>query len=328
MVDAINSDDSAELGLTFAYRDEFLDLFYDPSDLQINSRTSCKLSVLKIENGDFILDRLYEALSDASLSYVLSRREIQDFQADPMRAMKITNDVRSRFQKPNAKNGEGGEVLLYALLETITGAPKLLSKMGLKTNNEMPIFGSDGLHLLKVDDKNYQLIFGESKMYGDLGEAISNAFLSMYNASQDRFVQDRCLVAPQLMRETVSDAQLKFIESVLTPTAGSGSSRPQQAFGVFVAFDIEVDDYPLAIHSDEEIKAEYLSRANDKMAAKIPLIRKKIHQYGFDAVPFHIFAIPFLKKMVNGEQLGAAQARVEMQRHLRFGHVPKDQDVA
>lgn len=328
MVDAINSGDSAELGLTFAYRDEFLDLFYDSVDLKVNPRTSCKLSILKIENGNFVLDRLYEALSNASLSYVLSRKEIQELHADPMKAMKIANDVRARFQKPNAKNGEGGEVLLYALLETITGAPKLLSKMGLKTNNEMPIFGSDGLHIFKVSDNKYQLIFGESKMYGDLGEAISSAFNSMYDASQNGFIHDRYLVAPQLMRETVSEEQLKFIESILTPAAGSGSSPPQQAFGVFVAFDIDVDDYSPANYTDEEIRAEYFYRAETKMSAKIPLIQKKIDQYDFGAVPFHIFAIPFLKKTVNGEQLGTAQAREEMQRHLRFGRVSKGQDVA
>lgn len=323
-----DTNESFELELTLADREGFLDLFYDPIDIDVNQRTQCKLSILKIENGDFVLDRLYDALADASLSYVLSRREIEAFRANPMKAMKVTNEVRAKFQKPNETNGEGGEVLLYAMLEAVTGAPKLLSKMSLKTNNEMPVFGSDGLHILKVDDANYQLIFGESKMYGDLGQAISNAFNSMDQAKSSNFIQDRALVAPQLMRETVTEEQLDYIEEVLVPTPGSAHSWPKHAFGVFVAFDIDVEDYALEEHSDEEIESHYLKLANDAIASKVPLIERNIQKYGFGATPFHIFVVPFLKKTVNGKQMGAAASRRAIQQHLRFGYVFKDQDVA
>ncbi|MDK8826519.1 HamA C-terminal domain-containing protein [Corynebacterium striatum] len=317
-----------DLDLTIVNREEFLGLFYEPVDFCVNRRTKCKLSVMKIENGNFILDQLYDAVADASLSYVLSRKELNKFLRDPKFAMSVTNKVRAKFQSPNDTNGEGGEVLLYALLEAVTGAPKLLSKMGLKTSNEMPVFGSDGLHILKTDEKNYQLIFGESKMYGDLGRAISNAFESMHEASMNNFINDMTLVAPQLMRESVSEQQLDYLEKLLIPPLGAGMSPPKQAFGVFVAFDIDVDDYELEEHSDDEIETEFLARAKAAMESKIPLITNKIRQFGFGAVPFHIFAIPFLKRTVNGQQTGAAVSRKAMQRRLRFGYISENEDVA
>lgn len=165
-------------------------------------------------------------------------------------------------------------------------------------------------------------------MYGDLGRAISNAFESMHEASMNNFINDMTLVAPQLMRESVSEQQLDYLEKVLIPPPGAGMSPPKQAFGVFVAFDIDVDDYELEEHSDDEIETEFLARAKAAMESKIPLITNKIRQFGFGAVPFHIFAIPFLKRTVNGQQTGAAVSRKAMQRRLRFGYISENEDVA
>lgn len=323
-----DTNDSLELDLTIVNRDAFLDLFYDPIEIDVNARTQCKLSILKIENGDFVLDRLYDELSNASLSYVLSRRELSNALKNPAKVMAITNEVRAKFQKPNDTTGEGGEVFLYALLEAMTGAPKLLSKMSLKTNNQMPVFGSDGLHILKADDDTYEMIFGESKMYGDLGQAISKAFQSMHDGDSDDFLKDRTLVAPQLMGETVSDEQLKYIENILLPPPGTKAKRPKKAFGVFVAFDIDVDDFSIQDHSDDEIEAEYQNLAQLAMTEKTDLIRTKIEQFNFGATPLYIFAVPILKKVVNGEQLGVAATRKALQRRLYYGRSNGDHDVA
>lgn len=316
------------LGLTLDDRDGFLDLFYEPVILQVNRRTECKLSVLKVENGNFILDRLYDVLANASLTYVLSRNEVRKFLAEPFNAVAWVNRVQAKFQEPNDTNGEGGEVLLYAFLEAVVGAPKLLSKMELKTNNRMPVYGSDGLHFLKSSEGQHQIIYGESKMYGELGQAISNAFESINEASMNQFRHDLSLVSPQLMKEAVSPEQLDYLEEILVPPSSSGVMPPRPAFGIFLGFDIDVDDYSKEEFDDSEIEAEFQYRARDAIESKVPLISKNIKKYNLGATPIHIFAVPFLKQTVNGRQHGVADVRRNIQQRLRFGHTRESQDVA
>src|SRR3546814_10487872 len=52
-----------------------------------------------------------------------------------------------RVRKASNRSGEAGELLLYLLTEWILGAPQIIAKMGLKTNPQMPVHGSDGVHV-------------------------------------------------------------------------------------------------------------------------------------------------------------------------------------
>jgi hypothetical protein len=56
--------------------------------------------------------------------------------------------------------GELGELLLYCFLESHINAPKILTKLEIKTSNQMDVNGADGVHLLQNTDKDYQLVFG------------------------------------------------------------------------------------------------------------------------------------------------------------------------
>jgi hypothetical protein len=78
----------------------------------------------------------------------------------------------------NGNTGEPGELLIYALIEGELKAPKIVSKMSLKTNPNTPVYGSDGIHL-GVKNQNLLLIFGESKLISDRKQAISNALSSI-----------------------------------------------------------------------------------------------------------------------------------------------------
>lgn len=319
--------ESLDLGLSIADKERFLALFYEPVELDVNRRTECRLSVLRIENGAFILDRLYTEISNLSLCYALPREEVKSILNDKNMAaniMEATNRVKSMFQKPNDTNGEGGELLLYALLEAVTGAPKLLTKMPLKTNSELPVFGSDGVHLLKIGDNKYQLIFCESKMYSDLNSGISAAFKSLSEGGGNSFDRDRELVHANLMKEVASEKEIEFLERILVPPPASHLATPQTAYGVFLAFDIEIGDYSIEDHDDAEIEKEYRSRAKKAVEDGIPLIQKKIKDCDFGATPLHIFAMPFLNSKENKHHRGVSSVRRKIQEKLRFGEVKGD----
>jgi len=77
-------------------------------------------------------------------------------------------------------SGEGGELLLFVLAETVLGLPQLLCKMDLKTNVRMHIHGADGLHAGVDPDTGHLLLYwGESKLHEGAADAIRECFKSI-----------------------------------------------------------------------------------------------------------------------------------------------------
>ena len=101
-------------------------------------------------------------------------------------AARLTKEARKLFRNPDItddspdKTGEAGEALLYFLIEAIIQAPQIVAKMELKTNRKLESNGSDGIHARWNEDDNVvDFYFGESKLYQDMGDAISSAIKSI-----------------------------------------------------------------------------------------------------------------------------------------------------
>ena len=106
--------------------------------------------------------------------YAISRKVKKQYSNRPG---SLSKKARTKF-KEYSKND--GELLLFCFLESQLKAPKILSKLELKTTSGLYVNGADGVHFLKLEDGNYQLIFGESKMYVDIKKAFDNALKSLY----------------------------------------------------------------------------------------------------------------------------------------------------
>lgn len=92
------------------------------------------LHVLRIDGGDFAIKPLFKELVNNSISFVLSRQNLGKLTSDLSRMGEFFRKAQIQFKSPpNA--GEGGELLLYSFLEAAFGAPKILSKMELKTSS-------------------------------------------------------------------------------------------------------------------------------------------------------------------------------------------------
>lgn len=76
--------------------------------------------------------------------------------------------------------GEGGELLLSIMVQRILGIPQLLCKMPLKTNPNVHYHGADGIYG-KFDETSgkFCLYWAESKLYSDLGQAMTDCFDSI-----------------------------------------------------------------------------------------------------------------------------------------------------
>lgn len=87
-----------------------------------------------------------------------------------------------KISKHTAK-GELGELILFTLLDVYLNAPKLLSKISMKTNPKMPVFGADAVHGQIVNGQ-FRVYLGESKLYKDFKSAASKATESIKNAKE------------------------------------------------------------------------------------------------------------------------------------------------
>ena len=76
--------------------------------------------------------------------------------------------------------GEVGELALSILVQSVLQMPQVLCKMPLKTNPEVHYHGADGVYG-KYDDvtEKFYLYWGESKIYSDIGKALSDCFDSL-----------------------------------------------------------------------------------------------------------------------------------------------------
>lgn len=163
---------------------------------------------LPFRNGQPMAQELLEAIRVYICNFALSRTEIQSVhdkvaELPPQKAMeeyvKLQNSAADLFikaQKSTSRNGECGELLLYLLIEWLLEAPQILAKMPLKTNGQMPVHGSDGIHVkYNAQDDTLAFYWGEAKLHKTLDSGIGSALGSISDAlSFDKMKQDISLV--------------------------------------------------------------------------------------------------------------------------------------
>jgi len=316
---------STVLPLSLMNHDRFLALFYEPERFDIHRKTVMHLHVLRVDGGDFAVKPLYKELVNNSISYVLSRQNLAKVLSDPSRMGEFWRKTQTQFKTPDSNAGEGGELLLYSFLEGHLGAPKILSKMELKTSSEHYVHGTDGVHLLEVSPGDYQLIFGESKMYGDTASKIGSsasrgvkaAFQSMGKVQEDDFDFDTWLVESELLKESLNEEKVELLASILLPPAsGAPAITKSNAFGVFIGFELDVTTFPFADHTAPEIENHLRELALLAITAEVETIKTEIQNRGLGGFQFHIYAVPFLKRNANGNVRGIEDIRIDLASEL------------
>ncbi len=143
---------------------DVIKIFDNIKDIQISSNPDdgiLNIFMFPINARNFDYNQISLVLVDSVIDYALSKKNIAKYQNKPGRLSQI---ARRKFKEYLKNTGELGELLLYCFLEGHLNAPKILTKMEMKTSNKMHVNGSDGVHLLNNYDGTYKLIFGESKL--------------------------------------------------------------------------------------------------------------------------------------------------------------------
>lgn len=210
--------------------------------------------MLKIDaNGNTRLRELVDFIDTKLIEYSIPKKEIDKAKqyfietGSPSKVDELKNKAKTLFTDLN-KTGEGGEILLYILIQEILKIPQLISKMSLKTSANLHYNGADGIHVeVDSENNNLNLYWGESKMYADLSDAISSCFESLkgflldaqgHSSTQERDLQ---LITSNI-NANVHNAELEDYLVKFFDKDDDFSNRVMYKGVCFIGFDH--DSYP------------------------------------------------------------------------------------
>ena len=260
-------------------------------------RDRLNLYALKINANEFNYTNLQEQLVDPMIDYAVSREIKKQYSNRPGA---LSKKAREKFKEYSKNDGELGELLLFCFLEAQLKAPKILSKLELKTSTKLYVNGADGVHFLELEDGNYQLIFGESKMYKEIKTAFDKALKSLYEFkneinengdSKSGINYERSLISDNLSKETFNEDEQKFLRALIYPCENQ-SFYVDDAFGIFVGFEIEVSEDGRCLPNSEFRKLIH-RRIIEEVKNCIEDIGKKIRSYGLQGHDFYVYVVPF-----------------------------------
>ena len=287
---------------------DFLDNFHLIVDEE-RDQSKLKFFCPLIDANSLNYESIIISLRDAAGHYCLSRRTWDEYVKRPMQ---LSHLVREKFRELSNNTGEIGELLLFSFLESDLKAPKLLTKMELKTNPNLYFNGADGVHYLKLEDENYQLIFGESKVYDDLSKGISAALDSIQAFKNDAIKDDESgtvkgitfekgLLSACIAHETYTDEERAFLKSLIYPKASSPYTV-DTAFAVFVLYNLEIDEKDKKKNNSEFRKWLFDGIKKD-ITKMIPDILQRIEYRGLLGHSFYFYLVPFEKLATNRQDI-------------------------
>jgi len=278
--------------------ESFLDLFYKEIECDVpDTYSKLNLHILKIENNQFCYSELVNELSNHFISFSLSRKDIADFKKNEKYG-EMYRKAASKFRDYDVNDGEAGELLLFCFLESHLKAPKILTKLEIKLSSKDYAKGSDGVHLLKVAENDYQLIFGESKLYQNLTTSISKAFESIHDfttRSKSNIYDEIGLLSSQLCKETFDEDLYQFLKSVITPKANAEKPiTKNNAFAIFAGFEINPTNEEKKLSNSDFLKT-IKEQIKTEVEGKMEHIKKKIEEYNLHGYTFYVYVFPFMK---------------------------------
>lgn len=274
---------------------DFLDLFHQIiEDYELDNSNRLNVFTLKMQNNRFAYNDLVDLLGNNLYYFALSRTEIQKL-IDNNQFDTLIKRTKNKFRDYTSNEGELGEVMLYCLLEAHLNAPKILTKLELKTANNDYVKGADGVHLLKLDDENYQLIFGEAKLDADLKQGVYDAFGSISKLLKDdnkKLDFEFDLVNSQLIKEVYDENQYEKLKSILWPSAKTDETYLDYSFGIFLGFEAKITDEEMKL-SNPEFRKQIKERIKQEVLDIISSFNFQIRKEEFTGYQFYIYIIPF-----------------------------------
>lgn len=275
-------------------KDDFLDLFYnDLCDEALENNSTLNLFTLKVRNNAFTYDELISELGNKLCYFALSRKQVDELKRED-KFNDLVKKAKAKLKHHADNEGELGEILLYCLLESHLNAPKILTKLELKTNSNDYVKGADGVHLLKLTDTDYQIVLGESKLNSDISKGVYEAFGSIkkFLESTSKLEFEIDLINSELVKEAYDQTTYDMLKKIIIPSAKEDETYLDYSFGMFLGFDIPITEEESKLTNmdfrkniREKIKKEVLKAKNS--------LNKQLQKSDYKGYQFYIYVIPF-----------------------------------
>lgn len=288
---------------------DFLNSFDKLKEYQIDEYKKYKLNLfmLKLNANEFNIKALEENLIDPLIDFSLSRNVKEEYKG---KSGTLSSKAREKFKDYMTNTGELGELLLYCFLESHLKAPKILSKLELKTSTSHYVNGSDGVHFLKLKNGNYQLIFGESKTIKVLTVAITDAFKSISNFKMEKSKNgnnksgigyEKSLISDHLVKEAFTEEDREFLKKIIYPQKDS-DFEVDDAFGIFLGYQIKISDDDKML-PNEDFRKKIQAQVKDEVDKKLDYIKEKIKEYNLHGHNFYMYILPFTELNKNRKSI-------------------------
>jgi hypothetical protein len=186
------------------------------------------------------------------------------------------------------RSGEGGEMLLFFLLERLLEAPQLLCKMSLKTHSQMHFHGADGVHIKALPGGRLGIYWCESKLHASASSATDSCFDSIapFLLDEGGGASDRDLL---LVRDNVDtgneELDRRIVEYFMSdhPEALLREIRGASLIG------FTVEDYPHPHENDGETVVEEVREAVNGWFQRIG---NRVSTHTLEAFEVDVFCLP------------------------------------
>lgn len=210
---------------------------------------------------------LAKFLVDHVVEYTIPRSEIvaaykQDMDNGTSGAVgRLNQKARGLFTNLTT-SGEGGELLIYFLLEKVLKFPQIICKMNLKTNSQVHFHGADGLHgYFDKGSKKLCLYLAESKLHKTYASAVSDCFESiapfLNNRGGSKATASRDI---ELVRDHVDLTDGDLQKAILEYFDPNNTLFNRLEFRAACLLGFDVDRYPSSTgRTTDQVKADMLS---------------------------------------------------------------------
>lgn len=188
--------------------------------------------------------------------------------------------LRKMSQK--TAKGELGELILFTLLDVYLAAPKLHSKISMKTSPKMPVFGADAIHGQFINGE-LRIYLGEAKLHAKFKGAATAAVKSIADA-KSRYQIELDLIDSNMDFPNLSDELVEKIRAILNPyTSTDLADRIHSP--CFIGFT-----QPDVLLSNE---SEYIAKYQNLALAYIADFFSKAENQGLNIDTVTLLMLPF-----------------------------------
>ena len=259
------------------------------------AKVNIRMHHLKFDgNGRPMVKALAQLLYLYIIDYCIASKN-RSTELTARQAAKLTKEARELFRHPDIsdispdKTGEAGEALLFFLMEAVLKAPQLVAKMELKTNRRDEVKGSDGIHIKwNDDDQIADFYFGESKLYGSVGDAMTDALKSINNFHDTEMYKHEFTMATKHFKYADENAK-KSVEELIRFGEPGPSARVNHA--CLIGYDWE--EYSKLKIGSTTLVEDFKEKLLTDSLRITKLLDSRFTKFERKYLCFEVFFIPF-----------------------------------